>query len=41
MPRRLAAPDVVNLAGFAASNQRDGLVTRIAALPVEPPDADH
>ena len=31
-----SAKDVVNLAGFAASNQRDGLVRPIAALPVEP-----
>ncbi len=31
-----SAKDVVNLAGFAATNQRDGLVRPIAALPVEP-----
>lgn len=30
-----SAKDVVNLAGFAAQNQRDGLVLPIAALPAE------
>ena len=31
-----SAKDIVNLAGFAATNQRDGLVTTVSELPLDP-----
>lgn len=31
-----SAKDIVNLAGFAATNQRDGLVTTVTELPTDP-----
>ena len=31
-----SAKDIVNLAGFAATNQRDGLVTTVTKLPTDP-----